>query len=137
MSLSTTSNVSRENAVNRTDDAKAVAAVMDAYIAGTKNSDVAGLKKIIHPDASMSGYFGPNIMIGTPQPFYDQLEANEVGPEYAAHVVSVVVTGNTALGRIIEDNLLGLSFVNDFHLIKMDGDWLIISKLYHHDNPKG
>ena len=34
--------------MNRTADAKAVAAVMDAYIAGTKNRDVAGLKAIFH-----------------------------------------------------------------------------------------
>lgn len=123
--------------MTRTTDAKAVAAVMDAYIAGTKNRDVAGLKAIFHPDALMSGYFGPDIMIGTPQPFFHELAVNEIAPDYAAHVVSVEVTGNTALGRIVEDNLLGLSFVNDFHLIKMDGAWLIISKLYHHDSPEG
>ena len=123
--------------MNRTNDAAAVAAVMDAYIAGTRNRDVAGLKKIFHEDAVMTGYLGPNLALGSPQPFYDALEANEIAPDYAAHVTSIEVTGATAMGQIIEDNLLGLSFVNNFHLIKEGDEWLIISKLFHHDAPTG
>ena len=122
--------------MNRTADAKAVAAVMDAYIAGTKNRDVAGLKAIFHKDAVMTGYLGLNLALGSPQPFYDALEANEIAPDYAAHVTSVEVTGATATGQIVEDNLLGLSFVNNFHLIREGDQWLIISKLFHHDAPE-
>lgn len=123
--------------MNRTADAKAVAAVMDAYITGTKNRDVAGLKAIFHKDALMTGYLGSNLRLGSPQPFYDALDANEIAPDYAAHVTSVEVLGATAMGQIIEDNLFGMSFVNNFHLIKEDDEWLIISKLYHHDAPEG
>ncbi len=123
--------------MNRTAEVAAVAAVMDAYIAGTRNRDVASLKKIFHKDALMTGYFGSHLGIGSPQPFFDELETNEIAADYAAQVTSVEVIGATAMGQIVEDNLMGLSFVNNFHLIKVDGAWLIISKLYHHDNPEG
>ena len=81
----------------------------------------------------MSGYLGPNKLIGSIQPFLDHLDANEHGPGYTHELVSVSVTGRTAIARIVEDNLYGMSFVNDFHLINEDGTWLIVSKLFHHD----
>ena len=123
--------------MNRTEDTNAAAAVLDAYITGTRTRDVALLKSIFAEGALMTGYLGPNLLTGGPKPFYEALEANEVGPDYAARVSHVEVTGATACGRIIEDNLLGMSFVNDFHLVKGSDGWKIVSKLFHHDAPEG
>ncbi|MEM7545876.1 MAG: nuclear transport factor 2 family protein [Pseudomonadota bacterium] len=120
--------------MNHVDDAAAVEAVMNEYIAGTRNRDVPRLKAIFHEKAVMTGYLGPDLLVGGPEPFYGALEANEVGDDYAAHVAEVSITGATAQGRIVEDNLIGFSFVNDFHLIKTDGAWKIISKLFHHNS---
>lgn len=123
--------------MSRTDDAAAVAAVMDEYEAGTRNRDTARLKAIFHDDAVMSGYLGPTLLVGGPEPFYDHLEANEVAPDYASRTVRVDVTGATALARTVEDNLFGMSFVNDFHLVRGQDGWKIVSKLFLHDAPAG
>lgn len=123
--------------MNRTDEAAAVAAVMAEYEAGTRHRDVARLKAIFHPDAVMSGYLGPNLVVGAPQPFYDHLEANEVSASYTAATTLVSVIGATASAKVVEDDLFGLSFVNMFHLVKQDGAWRIVSKLFHHDAPEG
>lgn len=119
--------------MNRTDDAVAVSKIVNEYVAGTTERDTGKLKAIFHPNAVMSGYLGPNKLIGSPQPFYDHLEANPHGEGYSAEIVEVTVTGQTARARLIEDNLYGMSFVNDFHLINEDGSWTIVSKLFHHD----
>ncbi|MEM1159873.1 MAG: nuclear transport factor 2 family protein [Pseudomonadota bacterium] len=123
--------------MNRTTDANAVAAVMDAYEAGTRNRDVAMLKGAFHENALMSGYLGPNLLVGGPEPFYAHLEGNEVEDGYAARTVHIDVNGNAASARVVEDNLWGMSFVNDFHLVKGEGGWKIVSKLFHHDAPGG
>ncbi|MEL6793416.1 MAG: nuclear transport factor 2 family protein [Pseudomonadota bacterium] len=123
--------------MNRTEDAAAVHHVMNEYVEGTRTRDIARLKAIFHENAVMTGYLGPDFLMGGPEPFYGALEASEVGADYAAHISEVSVTGATAQGRIVEDNLLGLSFVNDFHLAKADGAWKIVSKLFHHDAPEG
>ena len=81
----------------------------------------------------MSGYLGPNKMVGSPQPFYDHLTANDHGPGYVAKITNVLITGRTAIARLEEDNLYGMHFVNDFHLLNEDGRWSIVSKLFHHD----
>ena len=119
--------------MKRTVEANAVAAVMEAYIEGTKTRNTMKLKAIFHQDALMSGYLGPDLLMGTPDPFFEAVENNEIAPNYMARVVHVQVTGDTAIARIVEDNLFGKSFVNDFHLLNGEEGWQIVSKLFHHD----
>lgn len=123
--------------MKRTADAAAVAEVMAAYGSGTRARDVEALKAIFHPNAVMSGYLGPELLIGSPQPFFDHLAANEVAESYRAETTAVDVAGATARARVVEDDLFGMSFVNEFHLVRSDGRWLIVSKLFHHDAPEG
>ncbi|MBY5935202.1 nuclear transport factor 2 family protein [Tateyamaria omphalii] len=119
--------------MNRTDDAAAVEAIVNTYIKGTADRDVDLLKTVFHENAVMAGYLGPAKLIGSPQPFYDHLTANEHGPGYVAKITHIAVTGRTAVARIVEDSLYGMSFVNDFHLMNDDGSWVITAKLFHHD----
>lgn len=119
--------------VNRADDIIAVKAVVKEYVAATLERDVSRLKAIFHPNAAMSGYLGPNQLIGSPQPFYDHLEANPHGEGYVGEISHVSVVGRTACARLVEENLYGMSFVNDFHLLNDNGTWVIVSKLFHHD----
>ena len=118
---------------NRTESAEAVRAIIEQYRAGTRNADISILKNIFHPNAIMTGYLGPDLLVGSPQPFFDHLAANPVAPEYRSEIVHLEVTGRTATARLIEDHLYGMSFVNDFHLLLSDGRWSIVSKLFHHD----
>jgi len=119
--------------MNRTDDVIAVEAIVKDYIQGTADRDIDKLKSAFHENAIMAGYLGPNKLIGSPQPFYDHLTANEHGPGYVTKITGIEVTGRTAIARLVEDNLYGMSFVNDFHLLNDDGQWKIVSKLFHHD----
>ena len=119
--------------MNRTDDILAVKAVIADYIKGTAESDPALLKSIFHENAVMSGYLGPDMLLGGPQPFFDAISQNKVGPDYTGEVTKVSVVGRTATATVVEDNLYDLSFVNIFHLLNVDGAWTITSKLFHHD----
>ena len=108
-------------------------AVIEAYVEGTRNRDVALLKQTFHDDAVMTGWFGTHLGISGPEPFYKELEENEVGDDYAATIVSVEQTDRIALAELTEANLLGVSFTNHFHLVQMEDDsWRIISKLFRH-----
>lgn len=50
-----------------------------------------------------------------------------------AEIAAVEVTGRTAVARLVEENLYGMSFVNDFYLLKLDEAWVTTAKLFHHD----
>ena len=119
--------------MNRTDDVAAVKAVVQDYIKGTADSDPDLLRSVFHENAVMSGYLGPDLLLGSPEPFYQAIGARKVGPEYQADITEVTVTGRMATATIVEDNLYDLSFMNTFHLLKLDTGWTITSKLCHHD----
>lgn len=108
-------------------------AVIDAYIAGTRTRDVALLRRIFHDNAVMTGWFGDALGLSGPEPFFDELDANEVSDAYTATLVALDQTDRIATAELAETNLLGMSFTNHFHLIQVQDDsWRIISKLYRH-----
>ena len=120
--------------MKRTIEANAVNAVMEAYIDGTKTRNTLKLKAIFHKQAVMSGYMDDDLLMGSPNVFFEALEMHEIAPNYMARVVHVDVTGDAARARVVEDNLMGKSFVNDFHLLNGEEGWQIVSKLFHHDD---
>lgn len=110
-----------------------VRAVIDAYAEGTRTRDVGKLRECFADGAVMSGWLGPDLLVGGPEPFYGALEANEVGPDYRSEVTEMRVEGPIAWAETREENLLGMSFVNRFHLVRgADDRWRIVSKLFAH-----
>lgn len=108
-------------------------AVIDAYTQATRTRDIALLKTVFHENSKMTGWLGPDLLNDGPEPFYGALEANEVGDDYTSETVSLTEGDSIAWAETRETNLLGLSFVNLFHMVRLsDGSWRITSKLFRH-----
>jgi hypothetical protein len=108
-------------------------AVIEEYVAACRVRSVDRLKAIFHPDALMSGYLVEQRLVGSTQPFYDALQhapADPPGGRYDAKITSVDVAGRIATVTLEERGFLGLDFTDYFHLVKMDGDWKIVSKTF-------
>ena len=118
---------------DRIQDIASVRAVLDSYVRGS-GGDVELLRSIFHPDASMNGYFGGRLGIGSPEPFFTEvakLEASASSEAYRAEVEAIEVIGDVATATLVETGFLGSDFVDFFHLIRIDGEWKIISKTYY------
>ena len=115
-------------------DYASVRTVIDNYIKGSYTADTDLLKRCFHPNALMSGYYRGDLDIGSPQPFFDQLESElsskSSREDYKAEVTFIHIAGCMASAGLVEDNLLGTNYVNHFHLLKIDDQWRIISKIY-------
>lgn len=120
-------------------DVAAVREVMDKYTEGTWTADEAMLRNIFHEKAVMNGYVGDQLMLGTPQPFYDDMAKlaskgksfKARGLPYKSELVSINVYGQVAAAVVQEKGYAGaLSFTDAFHLIKVEGQWKIFSKLF-------
>ena len=115
-------------------DYASVRTVIDSYIKGSYTADTDLLKRCFHPDALMSGYYRGDLDIGSPQPFFDQLESEpsskSSGEDYQAELSFIHMAGCTVSAGVVKDNLLGTNYVNQFHLLKIDDQWRIISKIY-------
>ena len=112
----------------------AVRRVLEQYIEASYTANVELLKTCFHADAVMSGYLQAELDIGTPQPFYDELEAatssKDAGENYLGEIEFIHICGLMASASIVEVNLLGVNYVNHFHLLKIEGEWRIVSKIY-------
>lgn len=110
--------------------------VVQKYIKGTYTADIDMLKGVFHPNAIMTGYMGADLMIGTPEPFIEDIQSNksmkELQSPYEAKITHLEVTGNIAEATVYETGFFGEGVLEDhFHLLKdKDGEWKIISKCF-------
>ena len=116
-------------------DVSAVRDVMERYVDATFRADVDVLRSIFHPGASMSGYLGDDLLVGTPEPLLADIGSRpsmaESGAPYKADISAIDVSGRAATATLTESGFFGvMRFVNYFHLLNVDGDWKIISKTF-------
>lgn len=113
----------------------AVRKVMEQYMSGTFEGDVEGLKACFHPRAVMNGYLGDKLLIGTPEPFFQDMGSNPSmasgGLPYKGEIVSLEVQEAVASVTLKEEGFPDdMAFVDYFHLINDGGAWKIISKTF-------
>jgi hypothetical protein len=109
--------------------------VVQQYIEGTYQGDVQTLRDCFHPNAVMNGYLGDELLIGGPEPFFENMEQApsmaEGGAPYQGKITSVDVVGNVASVTLKETGFGGdMAFTDYFHLLKEREKWKIISKTF-------
>ena len=108
----------------------ALGAIMH-YIAGAESGSVETLRPGFHPDATIYGYIGPDLFGGPIQMFFDWHESNGPAADMIARVDNISIEGSIALVRLEIDNWTGHKFTDMFTLLKTDGEWKIISKVFY------
>lgn len=114
---------------------EAVRKVVQQYVDGTYQGDVKALRDCFHPKAVMNGYLQDQLLIGGPEPFFENIENNpsmaEAGAPYKGEITFVDVVGNVASVTIKETGFgRDMAFTDYFHLLKEQGEWKIISKTF-------
>ena len=117
-------------------DLKLIQRTVQLYFEGMYNSDVDTLRKAFHPSAALIGYYSGQLahipletwletIKGRPAP------SNE-GEEYDMKLVSMDVTENVAAAKVA-DLYMGLRFTDYLSLIKIEDEWVIVHKTFHHE----
>ncbi len=116
---------------------KKVMAVIESYIEGTYRADTDLLKNIFHKDAKMTGYLGGRLLVGTPEPFFEDLKAHPPMSDnkdpYQVDIRAINLAARIASVVIFESGFFGEGRIEThFHLIKGEdsGHWKIVSKLF-------
>jgi hypothetical protein len=108
--------------------------VIVEYVEACRVGSVDRLRAVFHPDALMSGYYQREFYMGNPDPFFDEVRDNpspsEIGSPYEGEITTVEEIGDCASVTLKEFGFLGSNFTDWFHLAKIDGQWLILSKTY-------
>jgi len=115
------------------DEYQAIFSVIETYLEGCKLADSSGMQSAfdprgtlwsVDPDGNLSG--------GSIQLLFDALDQDmDPSPDANAVVVRIDIVGTAASARIDTDNLIGITFTDFFHLLKVHGSWKVVSKIFH------
>ena len=115
-------------AVNEYD---AILSTIQHYIDGARTGSSAEMKLAFHDQATIFGYVGPDLFAGPIQGLYDWHDGNGAASAVEVRVASVDVAGTVASARLEIDNWTGHRFTDLFNLLKVDGEWKIMCKVFY------
>lgn len=112
-------------------DYEAIAATVQHYINGAKSGRGNDMKPAFHADATIFGYVGPDLFAGPIQGLFDWNDQNGPATELQHRIASIDLIGTVATVRLELDNWTGHRFTDMFTLLKVDGEWKIMNKVFH------
>ncbi|MDT8439888.1 MAG: nuclear transport factor 2 family protein [Wenzhouxiangellaceae bacterium] len=113
------------------EDLRQIHEVMQTYIEGGRSGSVDSLRPIFHPLATICGYVGSDLFAGPIEMFYDWHAENGPAADLEVGDSRVDVEGSAASVRIELDNWTGHRFTDFFTLVRIDGRWQIMSKVFY------
>ena len=112
----------------------AIARTIQSYIDGARSGRSEDLKPAFHEDMTMFGYDGSTFEKGSIQGFFEWHDENGPAADIRARIASIDLAETAATVPLEIDNWTGDRYTDMFTLLKVDGQWKIINKIYHlHD----
>ena len=109
----------------------AIAKTIQQYIDGGKTGRTEEMKKAFHPDATIFGYVGADLFAGPIQGLFDWNDRNGAATDLQGRIASIDVVESVATVRLELDNWGVHRFTDMFTLLKVDGQWKIMNKVFH------
>ncbi len=109
----------------------AIAKTVQHYIDGAKSGKGDDMKPAFHEDATIFGYAGADLFAGPIQNLFDWNDANGPATELQARIAVIDLVDTVATVRLELDNWTGSRFTDLFTLLKVDGAWKIMNKVFH------
>ncbi|AWM95170.1 hypothetical protein DJ564_16315 [Pseudomonas sp. 31-12] len=110
----------------------AIVDVLSQYNEGGAKADSALMKPAFNEQATMFGVDGDKLVGGAIQNLYEVIDnVFRPSPEAKAAIVRIDIVGTAASARVDTDNVSGFRFTDFFNLLKVEGKWTIVSKIYH------
>ena len=119
------------NVTTETNEQEAIAEVVQHYIDGARSGKGDDMKPAFHEDATIFGYAGDDLFAGPIQLLFEWNDNNGPASELEDRIASIDLAGTVATVRLELDNWSGSRFTDLFTLVKVDGNWKIINKVFH------
>ncbi|ANS43111.1 nuclear transport factor 2 family protein [Serratia inhibens] len=70
--------------------------------------------------------------MSTSNPWFDGIDKDfRPSPNAQAVIARIEIVGTAASARIDANDMSGISFTDFFHLLKVEGKWTVVSKIYY------
>ena len=112
-------------------DYEAITKTIQHYINGARSGKGDEMKPAFHREATVFGYVGSDLMAGPIKNLLDWNDNNGPARDLETHLANIDLTDSVATVRLELDNWTGLKFTDLFTLLKIDGRWQIMNKVFH------
>lgn len=110
----------------------AVIAVAQKYVDGLRVGSADGVAEAFHKDAVMYGFTNGELLGGPIGNLFDFIETNGKAPDIKTRLDVLAITPTTAVVRVdMEKDAIGADYNDYLTLIRIDGAWKVIAKVYH------
>ena len=110
---------------------KAIEEVIGKYIEGGRAADSSIMKPVFHENAQMSHPAEEGAFSGPIQALYDFVDSNGPATDLDMRIVSITISDERAASVVLHaDSWHSVNFTDHFHLLKIDGTWKIVSKIF-------
>ena len=119
------------NAPTNVSEYDVIAKVVQHYIDGAKSGRGDDMKPAFHEDATIFGYAGADLFAGPIQRLFDWVDENDPATGLQARIAGIDLINTVATVRLELDNWTGSRYTDLFTLLKVDGEWKIMNKVFH------
>ncbi len=119
------------NAPTNESEHDVIAKVVRHYIDGAISGKGDDMKPAFHEDATIFGYAGDDLFAGPIQKLFDWNDENGPATGLQARIASIDLIDTVATVRLELENWTGSRFTDLFTLLKLDGEWKIMNKVFH------
>jgi len=119
------------NASTSISEYEEISKAVQHYLDGAKSGRGADMKPAFHKDATVFGYVGADLFAGPIQQLFDWNDENGPATGLQARIASIDLIGTVATVRLELDNWTGYRFTDLFTMLKVDGEWKIMNKVFH------
>jgi len=109
----------------------AIEKAIQPYLDGAKSGKGDDMRPAFHKDATVFGFVGPDLFAGPIQNLFAWNDQNGPATGLQARIASIDLIGTVATMRLELDNWTGYRFTDLFTLLKVDGEWKIMNKVFH------
>ncbi|WP_024646088.1 nuclear transport factor 2 family protein [Pseudomonas syringae] len=115
-----------------TEDYNAVIATAAKYVEGLRIGSVETIAEAFHADAVMYGFTNGQLLGGPISNLYSFVQSNGKAPNIVTRLDVLAITPTTAVVRVdMEKDAIGADYNDYLTLIRIDGTWKVIAKVYH------
>jgi hypothetical protein len=119
------------NTTTNLSEYEAIANTIQQYVNGGRSGRSADMKPAFHAQATIFGYLGPELIAGPIQILFDWVDQNEPATGLQSWLAGVDLNGTVAAARLEAYNWSGHRFTDLFTLLKVEGEWKIMNKVFH------
>ena len=109
----------------------AITQVVEQYLDGARSGHGVDMRPAFHDDATIFGYVGDELFAGPIDKLFAWNDENGPATGLRARLAHIDVAETVATVRLELDNWTGFRFTDLFTLLKVDGQWKIMNKVFH------